>query len=329
MSRIIGLYPVLSPGPQVNGFPDAFLAAVSEVCGCSYTPFFTGRSALLAGLASLGMTRMDEIMVPPYLGQCVLSAVSHTSFPTHAPGERTRALLVLHQFGFPQKLAGVEAVARERGWRIVNNCAHALYAPPEVALWGDVTVCSFSKFFACGFGGGLRMAPGTELPAPLFGGEDALFAGAAYQDYAGCMHCDDPARRSRDIHALFGYLPFLRTFPAAAASLLPSTAQALRADRDRRAHAFELALELFPQLGEIGAPGLAPMAIPVPGPESVLARASDAIWLRLGVEAPVLHFDFARNVLQPDYRAALMVGCHAGWSTETIGKALEIARGML
>jgi hypothetical protein len=44
----------------------------------------------------------------------------------------------------------------------------------------------------------------------------------------------------------------------------------------------------------------------------------------LNVEVPVLHFDFSRNMLKPDYRKSLVIGCHKDWTEDTVIRICEL-----
>jgi len=44
------------------------------------------------------------------------------------------------------------------------------------------------------------------------------------------------------------------------------------------------------------------------------------------MNTPVLHFDYAQNMLKPDYRKALVVGCHEGWSEDRIRVIFQIVK---
>lgn len=82
-------------------------------------------------------------------------------------GPRTRAVVVVHYFGFATDLTPLQ-VLRQQGIALVEDWSHAflrldvngaLALPP---LQGDAQVFSFWKLVACGVGGGLRQPSGGE-----------------------------------------------------------------------------------------------------------------------------------------------------------------------
>jgi hypothetical protein len=67
-----------------------------------------------------------------------------------------------------------------------------------------------------------------------------------------------------------------------------------------------------------------PFAIPITGDGDHLEKLSHHIQERLEVELPVLHFDFARNMLAPDYRKAIVIGCHRQWTADLVTSVCDI-----
>ena len=153
---MISLYPRHAAPPYAQ--KGDFFGLLKKSVGADVIPFSCGRAALVYGMQALGFTRRDEILVPPYLGHCVLSALARTSFPTMAPSSATKGILVFHQFGYPQQLDEIQKVAAKNKWFIINDCANTIfsvYKGKRVTDWGDFTMLSFPKLYACLLGGGL------------------------------------------------------------------------------------------------------------------------------------------------------------------------------
>jgi len=330
MESAVSIYPSLAKSASFKTSPvKPFFDAICDVCKCDYLPFFSARSALLAGIKALGLNRSDEILVPPFLGHCVLSAMEYSSFATLLPNNNVKAILVLHQFGFPQNIELIQTVAEDKGWLILNDCAHALYAKAEIGQWGDISIVSFSKFFQCGQGGGLLATRHVleRLPEAML--RDAEIVATCFNEYAACLVCKDAEERLVRMSALYGYIPFLRGISTFAAGLLPQRPAEILDDKERRIKYFRMAVEALPHLENIYDETIVPMAIPVSGPPNKLQTISESIRSQFGVITPVMHFDFAQNMLQPDYRPALMIGCHEGWSEEVVADICTFLRGRL
>lgn len=69
-----------------------------------------------------------------------------------------KAIIVVHYFGFPQKLGELRKVCDDSGVQLIEDCAHAFYgvfdgAPPGAV--GDYAIASLMKFFPIYDGGSL------------------------------------------------------------------------------------------------------------------------------------------------------------------------------
>ena len=276
---------------------------------------------MLAGLEVFGLTRMDEILVPPYLGHCVLSAISRIAFPTMSPSERTRAVLVFHQFGFPQQLDKIESVASDKNWIILNDCANTLFTKVNsnyLIDWGDFTVVSFSKLYNCGLGGGLWTKRKELLPILSERSQfDREMAEDLFDLYLRIQDGSFGAKSQIKIEMLYGCLPEVRSIGDMAIKSLPGSLQEIKQDIERRKKIYSTAISVFGENVPICDEDVVPFAIPVAGKPDVLEKVSSIFKKDYGINLPILHFDFERNVLHPDYRKALIIGCHKEWN-ETI-----------
>lgn len=298
----------------------SFFSHLNSILGHPGIPFLTCRSAMLSGITASGLNRMDEILVPPYLGHCVLSAISRTCFPTMTPSDRTKAILVFHQYGFPQKLDVIESMACDRKWIILNDCANTLFTKVEgryLIDWGDLSVASLSKLYPCGLGGGL-WTRSKEMHSLLAqrNETDSALAKKALNFYLD-IHGDCSGIKTQiKIDMLFGYLPTIKSMPSKAFQGLPGSLEEITSDITRRKKIYEAACHYLNDRVPLCEEAVVPFAIPISGENEALLGLSQKIKERFKANAPVLHFDFAMNMLAPDYRPALVVGCNRGWTEE-------------
>jgi len=308
-----------------------FISLLSRLWGREVIPFFSARSAMLTGLEAFGLSRLDEIFVPPYLSHCVLSTISRTVFPAMAPSPRTRAILVFHQFGFPQRIEMIEEIARENRWIIINDCAHTLFTEAEkrpLFDWGDLSVFSFAKIYPCGLGGGAvtnRTVIAKRLLEAASG--DSREAAAAFDFYREISEGCYGERTPLKIQSLYGYLPDIKPLAPQALEALPDSEDAIQSEKERRRRIYRQALEMF---GDRVPPdpsgGTVPFAIPIQGNDVELFRLTGIIRERLSMNAPVLHFDYAQNMLKPDYRKAIVLGCHDAWSEDRVAAIFRVLK---
>ncbi|MBW1716350.1 MAG: DegT/DnrJ/EryC1/StrS family aminotransferase [Deltaproteobacteria bacterium] len=247
--------------------------------------------------------------------------------------KRTKAILVFHQFGYPQRIDYIEKVAVKKGWFTVNDCAQSLsstYCGKILSEWGDFAVNSFPKFYHCNLGGALvaRNRRVQKTIANNYNNLATQHAQRANQAYEILLRArQKPSGREEqfEIDAVYGYLPEVVAFPTRALGFLPDTIEEIRQDADRRRNLLNIVRAYFPdRVPEPGRGDVVPFAIPIAGEKEHLQRASLGIKERFGIEAPILHFDFARNMLNPDYRKALVIGCHSEWSDELVTRICKM-----
>jgi perosamine synthetase len=140
---------ITRPGTGAGYFPDAL-------------SFASGRAALLAGLVALGIGPGDEVLLPAYLCESVVTPVETVGArPVFFPigrrfgvdlsaleatiGPRTRAVVIIHYLGFPGPVEEVRELCQRRGLALIEDCAHALYGQKGDRLlgsFGDLAIFS-------------------------------------------------------------------------------------------------------------------------------------------------------------------------------------------
>ena len=135
----------------------------------------SGTSALLAGLAALGIGAGDEVIVPGFTFVASISAIVYAgarpvlaeiddSFnldPVDVASKitsRTRGIIAVHMLGSPARLAELKGLADNHGLALIEDCAQAFgasYRGRPVGSIGDVGTLSFNAFktITCGDGG--------------------------------------------------------------------------------------------------------------------------------------------------------------------------------
>jgi dTDP-4-amino-4,6-dideoxygalactose transaminase len=135
----------------------------------------SGTSALLVGLAALGIGAGDEVIVPGFTFVASISAIVYAgarpvlaeiddSFnldPADVAAKitpRTRAIMAVHMLGNPARLAELKQIADRNGIALIEDCAQAFgasYQGQPVGSIGAVGALSFNVFktITCGDGG--------------------------------------------------------------------------------------------------------------------------------------------------------------------------------
>lgn len=133
-------------------------------------------SGLYAAIGALGLGYGDEVIVSPYtMSACASCCLVYGAIPVFADvqldtgcldpdsieahiTERTRAIVVVHQFGIPADMDRIMAIARRHGLKVIEDCAQAhdaRYGGRHVGTFGDVGVFSLNvnKTIQTGEGG--------------------------------------------------------------------------------------------------------------------------------------------------------------------------------
>ena len=315
-----------------------FFDILKEMTGLEIVPFSCARAAMVYALRALGMGRMDEILVPPFLGQCVLSALTRAVFPTMTPSPLTKSILVFHQFGYPQEIEKIENVARRNGWVIINDCANTIFSVSRgemVIKWGDITVLSFPKLYPCTLGGALisgrpEIENATDFNYKALSTRHKKRANMAHEILEKAQKNQLGSESEFEIESVYGYIPEIVAFPYRSLISLPNAVQEIREDVERRKEIVDILTFYFSdRIPECPKGDLVPSAVPIAGDPRQLERLSLMIKKEFGVIAPVLHFDFARNMLNSDYRKSLVIGCHEKWSKGIVTKICELIKNIL
>ena len=133
-------------------------------------------SGLYATIGALGIGYGDEVIVSPYtMTACALAPLIYGAIPVFADVElatgcldsksieerissRTKAIIVVHQFGIPADMCAIMAIARRYRLAVIEDCAQAHGAQLNgqyVGTFGDIGVFSLNvnKSIQTGEGG--------------------------------------------------------------------------------------------------------------------------------------------------------------------------------
>ena len=137
-------------------------------------PFETTPSGRIAIVRALeGVPHDGEVWITSSLDTplrripgCVTWAVGQQAVPSGRPSERTVGVVLVHEWGFPHPQRDlILREARMRGWRAIDDCAHAFILGLILARSGATVVFSLPKFFPIAQGGLLVRPPIREYPS--------------------------------------------------------------------------------------------------------------------------------------------------------------------
>jgi perosamine synthetase len=144
----------------------------------------SGRAALWGALRSLGIGPGDQVLLPAYLCESVVSPVlavgaGASIFPVGRDlrpdlkaleaslGPSSRAVVIIHYLGFPGPIEEVQQICSRHGLALIEDCAHALFSRKGGRLlgsFGDAAVFSPWKSLPLPDGGMLAVNGSRALP---------------------------------------------------------------------------------------------------------------------------------------------------------------------
>lgn len=292
----------------------------------------SARAVIYHTVKHFGLKRQDHILVPDFLCQSILNILNTTSFPVKYPDERTRAVLVFHQWGYPQKMDEVMGEAKRRGFIVVEDCAHAFdskYKGRLVGTFGDAAVFSFAKMFPT-YLGGVLLSENEELMRHVSKERQLRnnFSNRLFNFFAFKIAKRSFEKGKSRFWLDLIYLKSIHYLNVGKKALefLPSDITAFtRGLSARRANYLYLrgAIRreyLIPDWeDDIEAN---PILMPVFLPSEKLPAASQTL-LKAGILAEVLHFDVNRNVFAANYRKCLAIPCHQEIEKEQLSLIAE------
>ncbi len=137
--------------------------------------FFWARNAIYHCLAALGIPRGAHVLLPAYLCRAAVEpfeafgaevefyGIGRDCYPDFSEIEsrinsRTKALLAVHYFGFPQRIREFRAICDRHRLALIEDCAHVLqnqFHGQCLGSFGDASVFSWRKFLPIYDGGEL------------------------------------------------------------------------------------------------------------------------------------------------------------------------------
>ena len=173
----------VAEGPKVQEFEARFAAqfGLSNPVATS-----SGSAALHLALLLAGVQPGDEVISTAMTAEPTNTVILQTgAVPVFADVDtahgnlspaavkqaitpKTRAIVVVHYAGYPADMAALQALARQHGLKLIEDCAHALGAQAAgrpVGTWGDYALFSFQaiKHLTTVDGGMLTLADAAQL----------------------------------------------------------------------------------------------------------------------------------------------------------------------
>lgn len=121
-----------------------------------------GREAIEIILSSLNISKSDEVFITTssesqYVSSCVTSTVFNYCKPSRELSNKTKVILIIHEFGVPHpKTIQLCKYAKKNQIIVIEDCAHTINSLIDnkyVGTYGDFSFYSFSKLLPVSEGG--------------------------------------------------------------------------------------------------------------------------------------------------------------------------------
>ena len=298
----------------------------------------SGKGAIAITLKYLSEKRifsnkLAEVIVPDWIGYWVYNQIQTYAFPIKHFSERTKAIFVYHQYGFPQDMDKILEFATDKKLIVIEDCAHALesyYKGRLVGSIGDFSIYSFSKWFFCYALGGVR-SKYDDFPSFV----DSLIAKTPFgitllKDMAKFIY-EKSSYSNNAVLKKYANLFLGMSYSFYGEALKPSRL-ALRLFYSKIFHEIEIRRQRYhffrqktDHLGicdHLESEGVIPYVIPIRCSESKNNRLMNSL-KDMNIVTGIYHFDVNRNLLSPNFVQTVWIPCHSGISDDVFQTVAE------
>jgi hypothetical protein len=304
---------------------EAVDGALGEALGLKALAIPSVRVGLLWTLEHMGLGRhRDEVLVPRYLGRCILDAVGRAAHPVYSPGPATRAAILVHSLGLAPDF---DKVLPRLGVPFIEDAPDALSSKEGLAPGSTAKLFALSKFLPVLKGGAMITEDASLADAIRARRKDGAPAwvpwwilaalashrrgrrceGSAFVESAYSLYPNSPCDNSVLRGQLLGGVGKIPEFSAVASRRLGEAEKALggrmlhpSARRLVRAAAFEST-----------------------------SAEEGAVMASLGFDASGFHVDADRNIFSPRWVSARLIPLHPGVPEDVFRRLLkELAKSI-
>ncbi len=300
----------------------------------------SGKTAIYLALNAYGMKRADEILVPQYLGGWVLNTMNRTAFPTTRETERTKAVFAFHQYGYPQRMDEITSYARDKGWLVIEDCAHSFsskYHGGNIGTFGDAAIFSFSKNLPTILGGCLvtKDKKVINYTRAYIAEKRGWWRAISSNAWIAAMFMSSGVWTEKvrevfrpSLEMLYSQLVEYPSPNRFVSRLTLRAFKELESSAGHRVKNLEIFKGYFCGKGYHEEIEEGCQVVPLLAPYIDKNRSRMALIVKdlkaMNIETGIQHFDIERNVLQPDYRECVPIPLHQNISEDKMHRICQI-----
>jgi hypothetical protein len=301
----------------------------------------TGRGAMtliLRYLLSIGILgdKNTPVLVPRWLCISLLQSVRKLCAPTLDLTAPARAVLLYHQYGFPQDLDAVLDECDRRGLVAIEDCANlweGTYRGKRLGTFGLAAIFSLSKLFPSVWGGGLATldqqlhefarAEQRRLESAWI----SLFLHLA--KFAADRTAADGAEKgvvSASLEMAYAVAERAQHSPVADRVVAAELGHGAFERRRRNYRLLRDGVGELPCFDHLELEGVVPFVAPLLAGEERLTDLVGKLRVR-GFYSDVQHFDLNRNLFNPNFRRCALIPVHQGLGEQDMDEICSVIRG--
>jgi hypothetical protein len=283
--------------------------------------------------------KMSEVIVPAWIGNPVYHQVNWFGFPSLTYSKKSKAIMVYHQYGFPQDMDFLQAFSKERNLILIEDCAHtpqSLYSGKLCGSFGRFSIYSFSKFsFSFALGGLMSSDQDFCNYAMQKSTSSSALSRAAINSFKYIDEInlarkkplieEKIATARKGIFGLYGdsYRPSYRSI-----ALWKSKRENEFLKRRELYSSFRDSLDRYGICNHLERNDVTPYVIPIDAPEKNLISIIQSLD-KINIRTSINHFDFNRNLLKPNFKKTVLIPCHSQISDSKFSNMIDIIKSNL
>jgi len=298
------------------------------------------RSALRILLLYLRETRVladknEQVLFPQWICNTVTQSSQALCMPTNRPTDALRAVMVYHQYGYPQNLKAIEERCAEENLLVVENsvnCVESYWRKSDAVDQSRRvgSIFSWPKLFPVVLGGALQ-SDLYDVVHRAIAEQNRSWKVAERMSFWSRFLCDRMRGKIGEKAVLnfqgmaYAVSDLGQRQPKSTARYLTSLKVSELLEKRKKNYSI-----LLNELGNSDFVShlerdIIPFVVPICAPERILAKADLAL-REIGVSLGIYHFDMNRNVFEPSFAKTLLLPIHPGVKEETLDKIVQIIR---
>jgi len=278
--------------------------------------------------------RNDQVLVPRWICQSLIYTMHRFCHPTLEVAKGLKAVMVYHQYGFPQKIEEIRDFCDTHKIVLIEDCANVFggyYKDRQMGSFGLCSIFSFSKFFPSILGGALTTSDHELFEFGIKRIRNSRYSGLSYlgRFLYDCLRDTRFSGFAGNFQEMT-YALADSAFAIRKMSINVVNRQLIGRAIERRRENYLFILDYFKDRPEyfdgLEREGVVPYVLPLfDKNEGRLASIADKL-NKNHIFSGVYHFDANRNILNPRFVKCVWIPVHQGLTLERIEEICKLIK---